>query len=84
MNVDPKQAFLDSAQWKGAVEGCREGMALKGFTADEDTIGSIALSVLIRFIGAGGYDPEGVEKVMAMVLCVVAEHNVETGEQMKQ
>lgn len=72
MMTDPEKIFLASPQWKAAVEGVREGMALKGYTADDDTMGSIALSVLIRFIGAGGFTDEGVLETMAMVLSVTA------------
>jgi hypothetical protein len=73
MNTDVEQAFLDSVQFKGAVDGAREGMALWGYTASDDTIQTIALSVLIRFIGAGGYEIEAVEQTMAMVLSVTAK-----------
>lgn len=72
MNTKAEQIFLDSPQFKGAKDGAREGLALKGYTADDDTIGTIAMSVLIRFIEAGGYEIQAVEETMAMVLSVTA------------
>lgn len=72
MNTKAEQTFLDSPQFKGAKDGAREGLVLKGYTADDDTIGTIAMSVLIRFIEAGGYEIQAVEETMAMVLSVTA------------
>ena len=73
MKTDPEKTFLASPQWKAAVEGARQVMALKGFAADEDTLGTVAMSVLIRFIGAGGYEEAAVLETMAMVLSVTAK-----------
>lgn len=75
MAADPEKIFLASPQWKAAVEGAREGMALKGYTADDDTLGTVAMSVLIRFIGAGGYEEAAVVETMAMVLSVACKIN---------
>jgi hypothetical protein len=77
MNTPIEQAFLDSPQFKGAIDGAREGMALWGYTADDNTIQTIALSVLIRFIGAGGYEIKAVEQTMAMVLSVTTRMQAE-------
>ena len=80
MNTQAEQNFLDSPQFKGAKDGAREGLALKGYTADDDTIGTVAMSVLIRFIEAGGYEIEAVEQTMAMVLSVTARLQVQSDE----
>ena len=84
MMDDPEKIFLASPQWKAAVAGAREGMALKGYTVDDDTLGTVAMSVLIRFIGAGGYEIEGVEQTMAMVLSVIARSNAQSVAEVKQ
>lgn len=73
MTTDPEQVFLASPQWQAALEGAREGLALKGVAADDDTIGTVAMSVLVRFIGAGGYEEAAVLETMAMVLSVTVK-----------
>jgi hypothetical protein len=70
MAIDPEKTFLASDAFRGAVEGAREGLAVKGYTADEDTIMSVAVSVLVRFMGAGGFTEEAVTQMAAMVTSV--------------
>ncbi|MCJ2067645.1 hypothetical protein MKK75_02305 [Methylobacterium sp. J-030] len=83
MMDDPEKIFLASPQWKGAVAGAREGMALKGYTVDDDTLGTVAMSVLIRFIGAGGYEEAAVLETMAMVLSVTAKMRAQTSAEVQ-
>lgn len=83
MKADAEKIFLASPQWKAAVGGAREGLSLKGYTADDDTLGTVAMSVLVRFIGAGGYEPAAVEQTMAMVLSVIEKMKAQTDAEAK-
>ncbi|MCJ2025106.1 hypothetical protein [Methylobacterium sp. J-067] len=70
MAIDPEKIFLASPAFEAAVGGVAEALSHRGYTADDDTIQSVAVSVLVRFVGADGLTEEGVERLTAMILSV--------------
>lgn len=70
MASDPEKDFLASEAFKAAVGGVAEALAHRGYTADDDTMQSVAISVLVRFTGAGGLTEEGIAQLTAMILSV--------------
>ena len=70
MAIDPEKAFLASPAFKAAVGGVAEALSHRGYTADDDTMQSVAVSVLVRFVGADGLTEQGVKSLTAMILSV--------------
>lgn len=71
MQPDPEKIFLGSPQFAAASDGVREALAIHGFTADNDTVQSVALTVLIRFVGAGGLEEDAVRSLSAMMISAI-------------
>ncbi len=67
---DPEQTFLNSEEYLAAREGAHVGFRLKGLTADDDTAGTVALSVLSCWIHAGGLEGAALLEMAAMFASV--------------
>ena len=70
MLTDPETTFLNSKEFAAAVDGAREGMATHGYEADDDTLKSVALSVLLKWTIAGGVSEHAMLELAAMIASV--------------
>ena len=67
---DPEQTFLTSKEYLAAREGAHAGFRLKGLKADDDTAGTIAITVLMGWLEAGGCEPAAMLEMAAMLTSV--------------
>lgn len=74
MAIDSEKAFLASPEFKAATSGVAEALAHRGYTADDDTMQSVAIAVLVRFVGADGLSEQGIAKLTAMIMSVYKKH----------